>query len=303
MPIRFARDMPEARSRMIRFLERDAAGMWAQQADGIDVPPHMADVPVELRAARMAAWDAAATRNAELFFVSADLTDLVIEAAKSLPEFGMHPEVLPARSGLLCWAKPVTTRIAERLGIDLPTVAASWVHLPDGVWITWHDDAASLTSGVPEPARSEFMAKFGWLCPGPAQLIPWGERMVLSDSFGPLGAAVLALVATWLLMGQTITESRREQAERAQARRIARRGHPTDPVTYVALRKVERPDGQEVPEQRGREYRSRWMVAGHWRRQWYPSVEQHRPIWIHPYVKGDPDAPLLHVEKVYTLRR
>ena len=36
---------------------------------------------------------------------------------------------------------------------------------------------------------------------------------------------------------------------------------------------------------------SHWMVTGHWRRQWYPSVEKHAPLWIDGYIKGDTTKP------------
>lgn len=35
-----------------------------------------------------------------------------------------------------------------------------------------------------------------------------------------------------------------------------------------------------------------WIVSGHWRQQWYPSLNANRPRWIMPYVKGPEDKPL-----------
>jgi hypothetical protein len=43
------------------------------------------------------------------------------------------------------------------------------------------------------------------------------------------------------------------------------------------------------------------VVRGHWRNQWYPSLNARRPLWIAPYLKGPDDAPLLGGEKVTTL--
>jgi hypothetical protein len=36
----------------------------------------------------------------------------------------------------------------------------------------------------------------------------------------------------------------------------------------------------------------RWTVRGHWRRQWYPSTEEHRPVWIEPHESGPTGKPL-----------
>lgn len=40
------------------------------------------------------------------------------------------------------------------------------------------------------------------------------------------------------------------------------------------------------------EWSCQWWVSGHWRRQWYPSSQKHKPVWIAPYIKGPPDRPL-----------
>lgn len=52
-----------------------------------------------------------------------------------------------------------------------------------------------------------------------------------------------------------------------------------------------------------REYRHRWIVRGHWRNQYYPSRNDHRPIWIDPHLAGPEDKPLLGGERVNVLRR
>jgi hypothetical protein len=44
-------------------------------------------------------------------------------------------------------------------------------------------------------------------------------------------------------------------------------------------------------------------VRGHWRQQWYPSIQDHRPVWIAPHRKGPEDAPMLGGEKVYQWSR
>lgn len=61
------------------------------------------------------------------------------------------------------------------------------------------------------------------------------------------------------------------------------------------------PQPREDDESAGRTYHVRWTVRGHWRRQWYPSRGEHRPVWIHPHVKGPSDAPLHTSETVHLL--
>ncbi len=47
---------------------------------------------------------------------------------------------------------------------------------------------------------------------------------------------------------------------------------------------------------------SRWVVRGHWRNQWYPSLNSHRRIWIDEHEAGNPAAPLPVRPVVYALR-
>ncbi len=42
----------------------------------------------------------------------------------------------------------------------------------------------------------------------------------------------------------------------------------------------------------------RWLVRGHWRRQWYPGAQVHRVIWIDEHEAGVADHPLLLAERV-----
>jgi len=49
----------------------------------------------------------------------------------------------------------------------------------------------------------------------------------------------------------------------------------------------------------------RWVVSGHWRRQWCPSINGHRPTFIEGYVKGPESKPLMAhtAERVYAVTR
>lgn len=66
-----------------------------------------------------------------------------------------------------------------------------------------------------------------------------------------------------------------------------------DPVSLnvVALRSSVR-EAVEVERGEGPMWKQRWLVRGHYRAQWYPSLKAHRVIWIAPYLKGPEDAPL-----------
>lgn len=78
--------------------------------------------------------EAQAVREAELFWVSRDMVDLALDAAVSLPEW-TPSLVLPAPTGLLCWAKPAATvpyGPKATATADVPWDAVWWWTRPDG---------------------------------------------------------------------------------------------------------------------------------------------------------------------------
>lgn len=145
----------------------------------------------------------------------------------------------------------------------------------------------------------EFTDMQGW----PGYLPSNGEGM---DADAKI-ALERTILATWLLMGQTLVRSEQLTAPRAARRRIAREDPHLDPtVRYIDLRRARtEPSDHTTDEDRTstREYRHRWIVRGHWRNQFYPSRNDHRPIWIDPHLAGPEDKPLLGGERVNVLRR
>ena len=65
----------------------------------------------------------------------------------------------------------------------------------------------------------------------------------------------------------------------------------TDYIKVVKLRVHEYRKHDDVSDTE-REYQCRWVVRGHWRKQWYPSLKTHQPKWIGAYIKGPDDKPL-----------
>ncbi|BDZ52338.1 hypothetical protein GCM10025867_51460 (plasmid) [Frondihabitans sucicola] len=71
---------------------------------------------------------------------------------------------------------------------------------------------------------------------------------------------------------------------------------PTRPVNLV-YRRTERP----APTTSGvqpREWTHRWPVRGFYRRQWYPSLQEHRTIWVAAHVRGPADKPIVATPQV-----
>lgn len=100
--------------------------------------------------------------------------------------------------------------------------------------------------------------------------------------------------AFWHFCRQGVFSRVREYAPRHVLRQAARLKWPGEAtLDVVELRKrryPDRPAGMTTEEER--EWSCRWLVRGHWRRQWYPSLGAHKVIWVWPYVKGPDDKPL-----------
>ena len=79
-------------------------------------------------------------------------------------------------------------------------------------------------------------------------------------------------------------------------------GHPPD-VNVITLRKAKRREGADESDARDVEWSCRWMVSAHWRNQWYPSLGEHRPRLILPYLKGPDDKPFKAKATVFSVSR
>ena len=96
--------------------------------------------------------------------------------------------------------------------------------------------------------------------------------------------------ASMALMQQEITVNERTPVDRSTRRRLEREGWIREAiVNVVKLRRAKRQGGGD-----GKSYEltCQFVVRGHWRNQYYPSTNEHRPIFVLPYIKGPEGAPL-----------
>lgn len=70
---------------------------------------------------------------------------------------------------------------------------------------------------------------------------------------------------------------------------VGRKGGPTRDVRVVTLKKRR---ARSKGESEAVEWSHRWVVQMHKRRQWYPSKQEHKVIFVGPFVKGPEGKPL-----------
>lgn len=244
-------------------------------------------------------------QQAELYFVSAAMTEVAVAAAATLPTFVVEEFDLPSRCGLIVFEKPMAVnQLPDSSGIAYIS-AAAWGVTGGGaasalVWLSFYTDqhhawtieaAAGLISKDTARQRIASRPRYRHVAEG-ARIL--GECAETNGNWA-LDLWGRAIVTAWLLSQQAITED---------AKVGAPHGEPGSTREAAAVRVIElrrRTAGEQG--QGVARYRRRWLVKGHWRQQWFPKQKAHRPVWIAPHVKGPEGAPMIDGERVYAWKR
>lgn len=133
----------------------------------------------------------------------------------------------------------------------------------------------------------------------PYHVTPWYFGMTfdgneVDENDEPTGAAWWWRVVqtTFRLMQQHIAVKHLQRPDRS-SRREAKRLRFPDEAEVVVVRLRREAGERSEPSGEAANYSHRFIVSGHWRNQWYPSISAHRQIWISPYVKGPEGLPLI----------
>lgn len=265
-----------------------------------------------LTATQLAEAEAVMLDHAELFYVSEQMTDLARIASESLPDFDIQPEDVPSENGFVFFAGDLPRVYHGEPQLAYRVRGYAWVDLRGkGVLLhpfTDRDDSldVQIQAGIADPEWREFNRQ------RMARVIPMADRATwwpygaTDASYGGLPGSesiqlsLNAVRAAWLLMAQPVSSTEDAVYDRASRRRFQRMNEEPPRVRVITLR---RSSTSASNSESAREYHHQWIVRGHWRQQWYPARQVHRPVWIAPHIKGPEGAPLLGGEKVYALRR
>jgi hypothetical protein len=311
------RDAFDAQMGMWRWLRSDFGHdtlhlRMADYARGL--PPESRDLTVRLLSAEEGKLEAA-----DPIFVSSEMCDLIEYASDPdirqpfLPE-PLYVTDLPTPNGFLLYEKPFD--ILNRWDQPLRVTGFSWSPLlgtlpgdeqpaeskmdewldPRGAENRVHGVALAIYGETNEASYRER----GSPAP-PVEIVhvtPWYFGMTFEgnevDTEGkPTGAGWWwrILQVTFRLMQQQIAVQHRQQSPRPVRREAKRYGLMDRDVLVVRLR---RERSKPTEDEHGpANYSHRFIVSGHWRNQWYPASNEHRQIYISPYVKGDESLPLV----------
>ncbi|WP_329220275.1 hypothetical protein [Streptomyces microflavus] len=284
-----AADVPELRAELSAFANSpDGASYWEGHARTVDYYRSIDVTGADL---------ARAVQNSlegDLFAVTGPMGELAVAAGQSLGLFDMEAQDLPTPTGVLFFEDP--PELLQGIdGDDLPLIiqGAAWSVGDDGeggyAWIT---PIAQMSSDQAIRLGGPRLLPFSMADEAPAEE---RERMLFDH-------LIVTLRAAWLLMQQPLSEESTLEPDRATRKRLRRVGREPAEVRLIELRRPKGASGQSGGDG-DREYHHQWIVRGHWRQQWYPARQVHRPVWIAPHVKGPEGAPLLGGEKVNVLKR
>jgi hypothetical protein len=262
-------------------------------------------------------------RHAAPVYVTADMCDLIDAARQTFKAEVLLEDDVIIPHAFVYFARPIAIRDRHRRLVNVKAISYMPIAIRSedkgesryglGVCLysslradpKYEDDAPGLRH-----LADQMQAKFGVQVPEltPLHMVPvWygldmkGEEIDV-DTGEETGFTEwwTLLQVVFRLMAQRIAEPTERVPDRHARKRSERAGFESRNVVVVHLRRARHPRGETPGEQPSqREYTHRWIVGGHWRNQWYRSLQTHRQIWIAPYQKGPEDKPLVLKPRVY----
>ncbi|MEV7839113.1 hypothetical protein [Streptomyces albidoflavus] len=261
---------------------------WPEQWPTASLKERMA-LLAEDESSPLEAW-----QDADTIYADAPMCDMVTAAAQTFPQQRVRSDEFIAPMGFLFFAKPVpSTAFALSLPDQPPVSAITWACADGGMnaftWIRQPPGAYEINGVTVQLAP---------LFPHLAYFVPWDKPADAGRHSVSMLRALSALAKQPLTHedSPTIHQSVRAIARSARIRQESFR--------RIALRRPEAA-AHELSAARavaeGRTPAGHW-VRGHWRNQYYASVDEHRPVWIEGFPRGDFTQPAAVGERLLIAR-
>jgi len=270
----------------------------------------------------------------ETYAVTSDIVDVLEQAAPSMPQFVMSLSDLPSKSGFVYLERPVV--VPDRHGAMLVVRGFGW-HTA-----TMHDAGEEQMAidllGRPFDERLNIkllnergelpnmaMAVLLWTEPGDErdhmypQYTAHPEFRAPHDMMSCIGGLwqfdkswdweqrgmdIAKLVLAFMrFIEEPWISNKQVIPDRPTMKRAVRARRREPEIHVVQLRRTGSTTHQGSSDSGVVEWSHRWLVRGHWRNQWYPSQQDHRPRWIPEHIKGPDDKPLIVHDKIFSVER
>ena len=246
---------------------------------------------VEARAVADACTEVA--ESSDLFHVARSMAELARAASGTLESFALLVDDLPSPNGLMVFDGPAIGEVTYCDGPIAPIHGLQWQAVSGSLFVT---PLLGMPRASPTALMPEMRIAFNVPTDGLRKAFPEpGANPALRPRL------LSFLVTVFLLMRQPLAAESSLECNHLPEAPLHPASHIPASVRVIELRRPKH-SGSDAGES-GRTYAHRWITRGHWRQQWYPSREVHRPVWIAPHVKGPEDAPMIGGEKVYAWKR
>ena len=284
-----------------------------------DIEATLDEDPTHTRASiarAIAMLEADGLAGASLFHVEAAMTAVISASAGSLPQFDLTDGDVPTPSGFMYLGGSLDVATSST---PLAVRAVGWRTYEGQIWTTWYTDREEEIRSADPPMSGQEIAglranycRLRLLAIMPYRVIE--ERYITTSSgqrqeHDPVIDAITSgdwlskLKVAWLLMAQPLAENDEVDVSRPAPKQGGRSGRQRPrSKEQVRIIRLRRPPSSSTGTS-DREWHHQWIVRGHWRQQWYPARQVHRPVWIAPHVKGPEGKPMLGGEKVYHWKR
>ena len=238
----------------------------------------------------------------EMFWVSADMAAVALDAAADIPGSTMLTD-LPTPNGFMVLEKPlppldswIHSAGRKRTEVQLEVDSLAWTTADGETKIESFCRSERVQTSIYgtnyfEPVRYFSNYSHAYQDFSDPEL---GENATRLVSF-------LAAAAILMSTPGVATKTRSEPRTKAN-RKAAKKYHSTN-VTVITLNSP-KSVSTEARDSAGRSYTHRWLVRGHWRQQPHGiESKQRRTQWIPSYVKGPEGLPLKETERVWAWTR
>ena len=230
--------------------------------------------------------------DTDLIWCDPHMVDLLAAAADSYPrQAPIEQHNLLAPDGFVIFAKPLPSTYlnADTKQVNDTTISAiTWLTVEGSTG----DPALAIEawSRNPNPSipirciESRIIIRYTELASDGAAIGHFGLPRDSHD--GPAGTIEI-LLALAALCRSPHTRDEQTAASKAARQRAARSGVDDTKIRRIYLRKPELAANELDAARAERAGQRGHWVRGHWKDQWYPSVEEHRTIFIEGYPRGD----------------
>lgn len=246
--------------------------------------------------------------RSDVIFVTEDMQHILLQAADDLPDdIMLYEHDLLTPIGYCQFAEPMFGEDVN--GRMLSISAISWIKYPsvDGLVLHlfyWSDHNVNDDMN---PIFREQCRKMNIPAPpmGLSHWYPLIFEQELPDGKQKGSEVVVGMLKLFIAM-QLIAQQRVGETIISQPSRAVRRRWHLEENSYISVITLRRRKAVPLPdhEPQKMEYSHRFLVSSHWRRQWYPSTKTHGWKYIHEFIKGPEDKPLvIRKGRVFNFRR